>query len=127
MPALFATPEPEGKEPTTKPTTTRYRVFHGKGAAFEGTKGTKIGDITDGTSLTILIVEATDPVTWTKPEELPFDPKKDLPKLGLKDAERFNVAFADGSVRTLKKTIKKDTLKALITRNGAENVTIPED
>ena len=112
MPPLYATPEPDGKEPKTKPTTTHYRVFHGKGAAFEGTKGLKIGDFTDGTSNTILIVEAADAVTWTKPEELPFDPKKDPPKLGLKGAEKFNVAFADGSVRILKKTIAKDTLKA---------------
>jgi len=127
MPPLYATPEPDGKEPKTKPTTTHYRVFHGPGAAFEGTKGTTIASFTDGTSLTILIVEATDAVTWTKPEELPFDPKKDLPKLGLKDAEKFNVAIADGSVRSLKKTIDKVTLKALITRNGGETVTIPED
>jgi hypothetical protein len=127
MPAIYREPGPEAADPKVQPTTTHYRVFHGKGAAFEGDAGLRFADFTDGTSNTILIVEAADAVPWTKPDELPFDPKKDLPKLGPKDAERFNAALADGSVRALKKTIDKDTLKALITRNGGEVVTIPDD
>ncbi len=127
MPKIYQIPAPDGKAPE-KPNTTHYRVFHGKGAAFEGTKGMKLpGDFPDGTSNTILIVEAEDAVPWTKPDELPFDPKKDLPKLGLKGAEKFNAAFADGSVHMLSKKIDKDTLKALITRNGGENVKIPDE
>jgi hypothetical protein len=127
MPRIYMVPPADGHEPKERPTTTHYRVFHGKGAAFEGTTGVGLPGFTDGTSNTILIVEAADAVSWTKPDELPFDPKKDPPKLGLKDAERFNAAFADGSVHTLKKTIDKDVLKALITRNGGEVVTIPDD
>jgi prepilin-type processing-associated H-X9-DG protein len=120
MPAIYMIPPTDGKEPKEKPTKTHYRVFHGKMAAFEGTTGLKVGDFTDGTSNTIMVVEAEEAVPWTKPEELPFDPKKDLPKLGLKDAEKFNAGFADGSVRVLDKKIDKDTLKAYITRNGGE-------
>jgi len=53
---------------------------------------------TDGTSNTALIFEAGEPITWTKPDELVYDEKKALPKLGgLFDGE-FNVALADGSV-----------------------------
>ncbi len=122
MPRIFMVPPEDGKEANEKETKTHYRVFHGKGAIFEGTTGIKFSDITDGTSNTILIVEAEDAVTWTKPEELPFDAKKDPPKVGLKGATMFNAAFADGSVRSLDKTIDKDTLKAYITRNGGETV-----
>jgi prepilin-type processing-associated H-X9-DG protein len=118
MPKIYMTPEQAQKD--EKVTTTHYRVFHGKMAAFEGTTGLKIADFTDGTSNTILVVEAEQAVPWTKPEELPFDEKKDLPKLGLKGADKFNAAFADGSVRTLQKDIKKDELKPLITRNAGD-------
>jgi hypothetical protein len=127
MPKIYVVPTADGKEADEKQTKTHYRVFHGKGAAFEGTTGIKFADITDGTSNTILIVEAEDAVPWTKPDELPFDPKKDPPKVGLKGAEKFNAAFADGAVHTMSKKIDKDTLKGLITRNGGENVTIPDN
>jgi hypothetical protein len=123
MPRVYMTEDQAEKAEKTLPTTTHYRVFHGKGAAFEGTKGLAFpAEFTDGTSNTIAIVEAEQAVPWTKPEELPFDPKKDPPKLGLKGATSFNAALCDGSVRTLNKDIDKDTLKALITRNGGEVV-----
>ena len=113
MPKVFAAGDKAGSN-------TYYRVFHGKGAAFEGAKGTKIGDFTDGTSNTILIVEADTPVPWSKPEELAFDAKKDLPKVGGLDKDNFFAVFADGAVRSFPKTIDKDKLKAYITRNGGE-------
>jgi hypothetical protein len=120
MPPIYAMPQPGGPDENARPTTTHYRVFHGKDAAFEGTSGLRIADFTGGTSNTILIVEAADAVPWTKPDELPFDPKKDPPKLGLKDAKQFNAAFADGSVRALEKDIDKETLKAQIMRTGGK-------
>jgi Protein of unknown function (DUF1559) len=115
MPKVFAVGDKAGSN-------TYYRVFHGKGAAFEGAKGLKIADFTDGTSNTLLIVEADTPVPWTKPDELEFDAKKDLPKLGGLDKDNFYAAFADGSVKKLPKTIDKDKLKAYITRNGGEEI-----
>jgi hypothetical protein len=116
MPKVYLSPYGESGE-----TMTRYRVLHGPGAAFEGKEGMKYpASFTDGTSNTILIVEAQDAVPWTKPDELPFDPEKDVPPLGVKDNPYYLVALADGSVRTIQKTISKQTLKAAITRNGGE-------
>ena len=112
MPKVFAVGDKTGSN-------TYYRVFHGKGAAFEGAKGMKIADFTDGTSNTFLIVEADTPVPWTKPEELEFDAKKELPKLGI-DKDNFYAVFADGLVKSFPKTLDKDKLKAYITRNGGE-------
>lgn len=41
-----------------------------------------------------MIVEAAEPVVWTKPEELPYDPGKPLPKLGRLSDEGFFAAFS---------------------------------
>jgi prepilin-type processing-associated H-X9-DG protein len=99
---------------------TFYQAFLGKSAAFEGKRGLKITNFFDGTSNTILVAEAAADVPWTKPDDLPFDPDGKLPKLGGLFENGFNTLFADGSVRFISNSIKVDTLKALITRNGGE-------
>ena len=81
-----------------------------------------IADISDGTSKTLLVVEGAGPVPWTKPEELPFDPDKPLPKMGGQFDDIFIGAMADGSVRIFPMTIPEKTLRALITRNGKEPI-----
>ncbi|MFO0822316.1 MAG: DUF1559 domain-containing protein [Gemmataceae bacterium] len=117
MPKVFAIP---GK---TQPgdTTTHYRVFVGGGAGWDWVMGSKLTNITDGTSNTLMCVTAAEAVPWTKPDELVFDPEKDPTKLlGAIVNGRVQVAMFDGSVRTLKKVPAKDTLKALITKGGGE-------
>jgi RNA polymerase sigma factor (sigma-70 family) len=116
MPRIYAPPRARPKEPGTTP----LQVFTGKGTVFEGNRGARITDITDGTSLTILIVEASKAVPWTKPEDLPFEAGKPLPRLGGRFAAGFLIAFADGSVFLGKKDFDQDTLRAAITRNGGE-------
>ncbi|HYT87230.1 MAG TPA: TIGR03067 domain-containing protein [Gemmataceae bacterium] len=102
------------------PNTTFYQVFTGPGTIFEGTTGIRLPAITDGTSNTILAVEAGKAVPWTKPDDIPFDPKKDLPTLGGLFKEGFNILMADGSVRFVRRGFDVPTLRAAITRNGGE-------
>jgi hypothetical protein len=115
MPLLYAQPGTKTKEPYT----TFYQVFVGKDTPFVDGKAPRIPTtFTDGTSNTIMLVEAAEAVPWTKPEDLPYDAEKPLPKLGGKTG--FIVAFWDGSVRMLSKDIDEKTLRALITPNGGE-------
>ena len=120
MPKLYAVPGEEcaGRD------LTYYQVFVGREAPFQGFRfGPRLpATFQDGTSNTILVVEAGEAVPWTKPVDLPFAADKPLPKLGgvRPTAPVFFVVFADGSVRALPRTIPEKTLRALITPNGGE-------
>jgi RNA polymerase sigma factor (sigma-70 family) len=116
MPEIYAIPRKAKQTHATA-----YQVFTGAGTIFPSPKASRIADITDGTSNTILIVEAAEAVPWTKPADLPYDPKKPLPRLGI-SRKGFQTAFADGSVRFFKHTIKEVALRALITSNGGEAI-----
>lgn len=73
--------------------------------------------IPDGTSNTFLIVEAGNPVPWTKPEDLRYADDEPLPELGGLFPNVFHAAFADGSVHTLTKNYNKKHLRYAITAN----------
>jgi prepilin-type processing-associated H-X9-DG protein len=95
MPSVYAAPGSK----TAQAHETHYRAFVDHGAFFDGKQPTKIGDVRDGLSQTITVVEAEKSVPWTKPEELPFNPDGPLPKLGGLFKGGFNALFADGHVR----------------------------
>ena len=104
---------------------TRYRVFVGNGAAFEPNQVQRLPNFTDGLSNTILVVEAEEAVPWTSLQELTYDPKKPLPKLGHPSRDGFYALMADGSVHYIPKKTDEKVLRALITRNGGEAVELP--
>jgi hypothetical protein len=89
--------------------------------------GIPMREVRDGTSNTVMIVEASDEaaVIWTKPDDFTPDTANPLQGLvGLRPGG-FQAALADGSVRFLPDTIEADTLRALLTKSGGEPVAVP--
>ena len=123
MPPTFASPlapAPAGQ--------TYYKVFSGKDAIFFPGSKTRIQDITDGSSNTIMIVEGGEPVVWTKPDDIPFDGKIDPRTLALPGKNGINICMADGAVRwTSLGTLTPAKLAAAITRAGGEVITLDAD
>jgi hypothetical protein len=118
MPAVFRTPGAKDRAGFTS-----YLGVVGKQTMFTGKEGVAVKDVTDGTSVTIFLVEVDDEhaVEWTKPVDLKFDAAK--PQTGIRAA--FNALFVDGSVRHFAKPLEAKTMKALLTRNGDEVVDVP--
>ena len=100
----------------------RLPVF--PGSVWDSEEGISLGQITDGTSNTILGIEAApgnevswaDPTPWTISEK---NPMRDV----FGDRDEVTAVFVDGSTHVLKKSsMTNEKLKALLTRGGGEIV-----
>jgi prepilin-type processing-associated H-X9-DG protein len=116
MPNVFRCPS----DPASARMCTPYQVLVGKRTMFPGLKSVAIGSVTDGTSNTILVGEGDVSVFWTAPQDLSFDMSVPNSGLGSFHGDEFNIAFADGSTRALKRSISGGILGSLISRNGGE-------
>jgi hypothetical protein len=105
------------------PGLTRYQAFLGPGTAFER------DGLPTRPSDAIWVVEATEPVPWSKPVDLVYDPNDPLPPLGgqftmptkflgyeLNRKPGFLAAFADGSVRFIASDTDERTIRGYISR-----------
>ncbi len=112
------------KKRIKQPYSTYYQVFTGPQAPFHqkadgskpfGARGPRLpANFPDGTSNTLLVVEAAEAVPWSKPEDLVYDAKKPVPKLGAEFNGGFIGAMADGSVRFFRNDLGEQLLRYLI-------------
>ena len=124
MPEIFQNPASNAE-----PNHTVYRGIGGKsgimGVDRDGKpKRTTFGNITDGSSNTILFVEAPDEmsVPWTKPDG-GIDPDKTKPWQMLGNHPGgFNAALADGSTHFISGSVEEDVFKNLMKMNDGNVV-----
>jgi hypothetical protein len=123
------------------PGQTPWQGFVGPGTAFEPGQSLSLArDFPDGTSNTILVIEAQQQVPWSKPADIAFGPNLPLPPLGqpytrrgdwpfccpVQDGPTYFVCMADGTVRVLRPDVSESTLRALIVRNDGQAVELPD-
>jgi len=118
MPKTLASPLADLKEPGK----TVYLAPVSEGTIFAGQKARTFANITDGTSNTILFVEAAPDkaVIWTRPDDFEVDLEKPLAGLVAAGAKGFLIAFCDGSVRFVSENVDPKVLKGLFTIAGGE-------
>jgi hypothetical protein len=111
-----------GEMPRVYESVAHYQGIAGPGTFFDSWETTKVEDVMSLRSPTLMIVEAADPVPWTKPEDIVYDEDRPLPRFGGHASAGSYVGIADGSVRLLSRTIAPETLRKLIRRGDAGNV-----
>lgn len=120
MPKLFAPVRVKAKAGVTF-----FQGFAGPDTAFDPKlKRLTVAHFTDGMSNSCLVAEAGVAVEWTKPADIPFDPKTDLPKLGGHFGGAFNMLLADGSVMAVRKDFHAETMKNAVTRNDGTVINL---
>jgi len=91
---------------------------------FDLVQGTKIQQISDGTSNTIMVLEANpnSAVIWTKPDDLVVDSSDPMKDLRGQPSDGFNCAFCDGSAHFIKTSVNPITFLHLLQMNDGQPI-----
>ncbi len=120
MPAVYTCPS--GSRTLAKEGKTTYLTPRGPATGFPGAHATEFRDFEDGTSNTLLVVDASDAaaVTWTRPDDWDVSAPLKVHSLFGHHPKGTNIVYADGWVRFLKETVTPKVLHDLTTRSGGE-------
>ena len=108
---------------TDSPEKTCYQVVVDPSSIFPGAKSTKIREITDGTSNTILVTEAEseNAVPWMSPDNIDMATYLSLGQsIRPNHTGGSNVAFCDGSVQFLSTNVDANAAKAMVTKDAGD-------
>jgi hypothetical protein len=118
---------------TDAKTDASYLVVVGPKTIFPGASSIKIADITDGTSNTILLVEAVDSgINWLEPRDMSYEEalRGINPKTGWGISSHHEggaqVALADGSVRLLPDKTPVEQFRLFLERDDGQTVSWPQ-
>lgn len=115
---------------------TSYFVVYGDETMFAPNRWTRLSEVLDGTSNTIMVIESDSlHVPWSEPRDIPFNEMQFY--LGVPDGELgasskhmgggANVAMGDGSVRFLRgETLDEQTFRYLLMKADGNAVYPPE-
>jgi hypothetical protein len=110
-------------DPSAKPAPgqTDFLFVSGKGTIFEAGQTSRLRDILDGTSNTLMLIEVKNSgISWTEPKDIDLTQAAALPA---GNHPGGNIAItADGAVRFLSKNIAPATLQGLTTKAGGEMI-----
>jgi len=116
MPATYA--PPRNKRSKVPAYHTVCHVFVGPGTAFEEGMGLRMPEnFPKGLTNTLLVVEAGEPVPWTKPDDLVYDPSGPLPDLRCLFKDGFRAGLATGERRFVGKDTSEAVLRWVISRD----------
>ncbi len=113
---------------------TSYVAVVGPGTIWPGSRSTKIADIRDGTSNTLMVVEIADSgIHWMEPRDL--SSSQMAPTINAKSSQGISsphigcahAVFADGMVRPISNQVAAGVIRALLTINGNDNQSICDD
>jgi hypothetical protein len=107
-------------------TTTCYATITGDHTVMGAGKCVSIRDISDGTSNTLMVVEACGlNIPWMKPQDIDEDAVGAVGSpngINSKHTGGAHILLSDGSVRFISKNVNPQVIQALITRDGAEQI-----
>ena len=124
MPYIYLDPRFQSKSDRKKGMT-YYRGFVGPGGVFGANPPANLVEITkkNGASNTVMVIEAGEPVPWTKPEDPSFD--ENSPLGGPMRVKVFAALFADGHVQTLPQNFDRKMIGRMINWQNTEPVNLP--
>ncbi|QDU06666.1 DUF1559 domain-containing protein [Gimesia aquarii] len=113
MPAIYTC------DGISKPGYTSIMTFSGKDTPFTGGQGPQLRKFTDGSSNTILFVQAgpNKAVPWTQPIDLPLNAANPISVLGQSANGEFLCTLADGAVKKISSGTPAQILKNAIQPN----------
>src|SRR5262245_31021925 len=117
MPKIY-----ESRNAAAPPGMTYYQSFTGPNTINKNpVRGMRMTQIVDGTSNTIIVAEAAEPVEWTRPVDIQVVPNQPILLGG--DARGTMAANADATVRRLPRNFDQKVLRWLI--DPADGNVIP--